>query len=166
MKLVDVKVSRYPDKIRGIIIEDGSQWLTMAENVVDYVIDGYIFVNKVHIKQIIEQPQDTITYGILALKCPPALTIPLNSYVSLIEYLKSNNLLIAIGLHIQKSIMVGYVDEVREKSFVLVPIDANLRKMPSIVINYDTIRYISVKSDYLLSISNYLEHCSKRYFIS
>ena len=42
MKLVDVKVSRYPDKIRGIIIEDGLQWLTMAENVV--VDKGYNYV--------------------------------------------------------------------------------------------------------------------------
>lgn len=157
MRVVDVKISRFPDMIRGLVLGEGSQWLAMAENVVDYVIDGYVFINKVYIKQIIEFPHDTIEYGILSLKCPSPLTPRLDSYLELIEYLKDADLLIAVGLHDQKSILVGRVINVREKSFVLHPIDTNIQELSCMEINCEKIRYISVNSDYLSSISNYMK---------
>ena len=70
----------------------------------------------------------------------------------LIEYLKGNSVLIAIGRHKQKSILVGYVADFNKEAFSLISIGVDLQELPIVKINYKQIRYISVMSDYLTSV--------------
>ena len=46
MELIDVKISRRPKLIRGVKIKEGNQWVLVNHNLVDYVLDGYSFINK------------------------------------------------------------------------------------------------------------------------
>ena len=91
------------------------------------------------------------------MKKSPDLIFPnIEGYSDLIEYLKGNSVLIAIGRHKQNSILVGYVADFNKEAFSLIPIGVDLQELPIVKINYKQIRYISVMSDYLTSISNYL----------
>ena len=157
MELVNVKIRRYPDLIKGIVIMRNTQWLVLAENVVDYVLDGFLFINHDYIQNVIVYPHDTIEYKVLSVKNSPDLIFPnIEGYSDLIEYLKGNSVLIAIGRHKQNSILVGYVADFNKEAFSLIPIGVDLQELPIVKINYKQIRYISVMSDYLTSISNYL----------
>ncbi len=157
MELVNLKIRRYPDIIKGIVIKRGVQWMVLHENVVDYVLDGYLFINNDYIQQVVEHTHDTVDYKVLALKASSQISLPdVNSYVDLLEYIEDNDMLIAVGLNKQESILVGYVRIINENSFTLAPIGVDLQELPMIKIDCKRIRYISIMSDYLISISNYL----------
>ena len=63
-----MKIRRYPDLIKGIVIMRNTQWLVLAENVVDYVLDGFLFINHDYIQNVIVYPHDTIEYKVLSIK--------------------------------------------------------------------------------------------------
>lgn len=161
MELVNLKIRRYPNLIKGIVIKRGLQWMLLKENVVDYVLDGYLFINHDYIQQVFEYPHDILDYKVLALKNNFQLSLPnLNNYSDFLNHLRDRHLLIAIGRNRQQTILVGYVRAVNEKSIILAPIGVELQELPAIRIDYKKIRYISIMSDYLISISNYL--CKNR----
>lgn len=157
MNLVNIKVRRYPQFIKGIVIENGRRWLAIAENIVDYVLDGYLFLNVAYIDEIYEISHESLEYQVLLLKKPQQSFACLDDYISLMNYLKSEKLLIAVGLHKQQSFVVGFIKGIYNNSFVLYAIDVTLKKNYAVRVEYRTIRYISIMSDYLLSISNYLD---------
>ena len=158
MNIVDVKISRYPNLIRGVVVEEGEQWVVLKENVVDYVLDGFLFINKRFVKRMDEIPHDSLEYKIISMKNPQMSFACLDNYVSVMEYLKSRKLLIGIGLEKQSFVLVGYIGDIFEKRIVFHPIGADLKDLPQITIDYRTIRYVSIKSDYLLSITKYLDY--------
>lgn len=162
MKLVNIKIRRYPNLIKGIVIKCGQQWMLLNENVVDYVLDGYLFVNNDYIQQVFEYPHDSLDYKVLALKDSFQLSLPnIDNYCNLIGYFRDNHLLIAIGCSSQKKILIGYIRAVYENYITLIPIGVDLEELPVIKIDYKKIRYVSIMSDYLTSISNYLYQQSK-----
>lgn len=157
MELVNLKIRRYPDMIRGIVLKHGLQWMLLKENVVDYVLDGYLFINRDYIQQACECSHDTLTYQVLALKDVAPLSLPdMDNYSDLLCYLRDNHWLIAIGRNSQKTILVGYVSAVNNDSVTIAPIGVDLGELPVVKVDYKKIRYISMMSDYLTSISNYL----------
>lgn len=156
MKVADIKIRRYPQPIRGIITEEGIQWIALAENVVDYVLDGYMFINKQYIQTVKERPHDSLHSKILLHKYRKTDFSGLDSYSSMLNALQEKGLLIAVGRNNQQSFLVGHIESVGMTSFELAPIDTNLTKLPKTKIAYSTIRYLSIMSDYLNSISDFI----------
>ena len=46
MKLIEIKIKRFKELVKGILLGSGTQWSFLRLNVVDYVLDGFIFINK------------------------------------------------------------------------------------------------------------------------
>ena len=158
MELVDLKISRYPDLIKGIVIKNGTQWLALEENIVDYVLDGFLFVNKYYVQQVSELSHDTLRYKVLSIKHSSGPQFPcLDNYADLIKYLRDKRMLIAIGRNDQKSILVGRIADFTNDTFCLIPIGVDLQELPRVKIDCKKIRYISIMSDYLMSITDYLK---------
>jgi hypothetical protein len=157
MKIVDIKISRYCDKIHGIEIKEGYQWYFIQENEIDYVLNGYMFINKKYIKDIDSLEKYTMKYKVLNLKyTPPVFDISLNTYEDVLLSLKEQNELISIGLDNSGLILVGRIHKIHNKSFILNKIGINGEETGTENLKFSIIRYISIKSDYLNSLDLYL----------
>jgi hypothetical protein len=131
------------------------------ENEVDYVLNGYTFINRKYIKSIKEFEKDNTKYKILLLKyAHPTDNVPLEKYEDVISYIKNQNLLIAVGLENSDFILVGKVGNVFKKSFILNKIGADAKSIGHENIKFLTIRYISIATDYLNSLDLYLKKMS------
>lgn len=68
MELIDIKISRRPKLITGVKIKEGNQWVLVNHNLVDYVLDGYSFINKKYIKKVVEVSKEVIDYKIIKMR--------------------------------------------------------------------------------------------------
>ena len=164
MEIVDIKVSRYQSLLRGALVSQGQQWILIEDNPVDYVLDGYSFINKKYVKHVSLCGHESITYKIISQKYQKRDFCKLDNYFELIDYLRNNNLLITIGLSKQESILVGHIKKINSVSFKFHPLSVTLEHLDVMDIRYDQIRFINVNSDYLSSISNYLTKTGEEQF--
>ena len=49
MKIVEIKIRRFKDLVKGILLGSGAKWSLIRVNVVDYVLDGYQFTNNKYV---------------------------------------------------------------------------------------------------------------------
>jgi hypothetical protein len=162
MKIIEIKLSRYPDKIKGIVIQDGGQWIMINENEVDYILNGYRFINRKYVTDAKEIEKNSILYQILHLKyTQSSINIPLNNYEDLLSYIKEQDLLIDVGLESDSFMLVGRVGKIFTKSFLLYKIGVDAKDIGIENIKFSTIRYISIKTDYLDSLDLYLKSVKK-----
>ena len=64
----EYKIKRYKDSVVGISLGKGTQWSLMRNNPVDYVLDGYQFVNRDFIQEEHIIQDDIMLCKILPLK--------------------------------------------------------------------------------------------------
>ena len=163
MKLVEIKIRRYKTLIKGILLGSGAQWSFIRLNVVDYVLDGFLFTNKQYVECETEIEESTMLHRVLSLKNKaediPALESPsiLNENGSLYSFLKRKEILVAVSLHREDILYVGKIKDVGPKSFVLDSYGTELEKSGLMNIDFTKVRYIQIHSDYLDSLSLLLE---------
>ena len=68
MEIIEFKIRRFKELIKGILLGDGARWSFVRLNVVDYVLDGFQFTNKSHVTNSNWINKDTILYKILSIK--------------------------------------------------------------------------------------------------
>ena len=163
MKLVEIKIRRYKTLIKGILLGSGAQWSFIRLNVVDYVLDGFLFTNKQYVECETEIEESTMLHRVLSLKNKaediPNLDSPsvLDGNGSLYSFLKRKEILVAVGLHRENILYVGKIKDVGPKSFVLDSYGTELEKSGLMNIDFTKVRYIQIHSDYLDSLSLLLE---------
>ena len=64
----EYKIKRYKDSVVGISLGKGTQWSLMRNNPVDYVLDGYQFINSDFIQEEHIIQDDIMLCKILPLK--------------------------------------------------------------------------------------------------
>lgn len=159
MKILEIKIRRFKDLIKGILLGQGTQWTLTRHNVVDYVLDGFQYTNRHYVVYENEVHKDTILHRILTLKrsLEKELSIDdysiLDSYDSLYSFFETNQILVAICLHREDVIYVGKIKEVSSKSFAVELYDTELEKMGIENIPFDKVRYVQIHTDYLDSLS-------------
>lgn len=167
MKIVEIKIRRFKDLVKGILLGSGAKWSLIRINVVDYVLDGYQFTNKNYVVHESEISESTMLHRILTIKTKTEDITPLNNTnilddnESLYSFLKKNELLVAICLHREDILYVGKIKEIRQKSFVFDTYDTELQKSGFMNIEYTKVRYIQIHTDYLDSLSLLLDHVKK-----
>jgi hypothetical protein len=159
MKLIKFKIRRFKELVTGILLASGTQWSLIRLNVVDYVLDGFQFTNKKYVVSESEIEENTIQYRVLSVKSRiediPTLDCPnlLDEVDSLYSFLKSNETLVAIGLHRQDILYVGKIKDVGTKSFSLDTYSTELQKTGIMNIEFAKVRYVQIHTDYLDSLS-------------
>lgn len=159
MKLIEIKIRRFKELIKGVLIGDGTKWSLIRLNVVDYVLDGFQFTNKQYVAYESEINDCSMEHRILSMKIKTEdMSYLENSNIlddnnSLYTFLKRNELLVAVCLHREDIIYVGIIKDVGEKSFVFDSYDIELRKSGVMNIEYAKVRYIQMHTDYLDSLS-------------
>lgn len=159
MELVEIKIKRFKEPVKGILLGNGTQWSLVKLNVVDYVLDGFQFTNKRYVASNCPIKEDTLQYRILAIKNSSkdiSTKIDLNILEEdklLYSFLKNSNILVAICLHREDILYVGKIKGVNTKSFILESYDTELRESGIMNIEFDKVRYIQMHTDYLDSLS-------------
>ena len=120
------------------------------------VLNGFLYINKKHIKNINSITNTSFSYKVLHLKYSIPDIPPCGNYQSLMEYILSNNLLIAFGLESEKFIIVGNVYSINNKSVSIIKYDSLMNPTGKINIPYNSIRFVSLYSDYLNSLTLYI----------
>lgn len=164
MKLLEIKIRHFKGLITGILLKQGTHWCLVKQNVVDYVLDGFICINRHFITYENEIHKDTILYKILSLKNKTIKDLYidndtiLNDYASLFCILKTNQILVAICLHNEDVVHVGKIKEVGSVSFLLSSYDTNLNESGTMKIPFNKVRYIQIHTDYLDSLNLFLDN--------
>ena len=159
MKLIKFKIRRFKELVTGILLASGTQWSLIRLNVVDYVLDGFQFTNKKYVVSESEIEEGTMEYRVLSVKNrkedTPAFDCPnlLDEVDSLYSFLKSNETLVAVGLHRQNIIYVGKIKDVGAKSFALDTYSTELQKTGIMNIEFAKVRYVQIHTDYPDSLS-------------
>ena len=164
MELIEIKIRRYKTLIKGILLGSGAQWSFIRQNVVDYVLDGFLFTNKQYVDRETEIEESTMLHRVLSLKNKaediPALESPsiLNENGSLYSFLKRKEILVAVSLHREDILYVGKIKDVGPKSFILDSYGTELEKSGLMNIDFTKVRYIQIHSDYLDSLGLLLDY--------
>lgn len=164
MKLLEIKIRRFKELITGILLKQGTHWYLAKQNVVDYVLDGFICINRHFIMYENEIHKDTILYKILSLKNgtkkdPDIYNDSiLNGYDSFFSFLQTNQILVAICLHNEDAVFVGKIKDVSDMSFLLSSYDTDLNESGTMKIPFNKVRYIQMHTDYLNSINMFLDN--------
>ena len=158
MKLIEIKIRRFKELVKGILLGSGTNWSLIRLNVVDYVLDGYQFTNKKFIVYESEILEGTMLHRILSIKNKTKDILPfkntniLDDNELLFSFLKRNELLVAICLHREDILYVGIIKEIGQKSFVLESYNTELQKSDILNIEFSKVRYIQMHTDYLDSL--------------
>ena len=164
MKLIEIKIKRFKELVKGILLGSGTQWSFLRLNVVDYVLDGFIFINKKFVVYESTIDECNILHRILSIKHTkedvPSLDNSniLDGNDLLFSYLKRNEILVAVCLHREDILYVGKIRSVGAKSFVLDSYDTELQKSDIMNIDYTKVRYIQMHTDYLDSLCLLLDN--------
>ena len=159
MKLIKFKIRRFKELVTGILLASGTQWSLIRLNVVDYVLDGFQFTNKKYVVSESEIEEGTMEYRVLSVKNrkedTPAFdcTNLLDEVDLLYSFFKSNETLVAVGLHRQDIIYVGIIKDVGAKSFALDTYSTELQTTGIMNIEFAKVRYVQIHTDYLDSLS-------------
>jgi len=157
MRLLEFKISRYHEIIKGIYISESNDWYYIQNNIVDYVLDGYKILNKKFIREIKEVREDCFDWKVLNIKYKSYHNqMPINDYLTTFSYLQKENKLIGLGLESEKFILVGKIKTINNKSFAFDKIGTNTQHLEVETIRYDNIRFISIDTDYLNSLELYI----------
>lgn len=153
MTLAEIKISRYPNFVRGLVLKETEQWIVQKRNLIDYVLDGYMFINWAYVKRINLLPPDSLDAQIMSLK--QAILPDWIDTDRLLFSLCEAGTLVGIGLESQDYVLVGYIVSVAEKSFRLRMIGTDGEMLKAIRIESDKIRTLVTDSDYLQSLEMY-----------
>lgn len=153
----EYKIKRYKDSVVGISLGKGTQWSLMRNNPVDYVLDGYQFVNRDFIQEEHIIQDDIMLCKILPLKqkeekLPFASPELLDSNQALFSFFAENDILISVGLHRSDVIYVGKVTKIDSTSMCLNTYGTQLQPTGNMIIPYSKVRYVEIHSDYLDSL--------------
>jgi len=159
MKLIEFKIKRFKELVTGILISSGTHWSLVRLNVVDYVLDGFMLINKKYIVYEKEIEKSTILHKILSIKnktgdMVPSLDKDILDEISMIySYLEKSDLMIAVCLHREDVLYIGKIKDVGTKSFFLDSYDTELQKSGLMKIEFNKVRYIQIHTDYIDSLS-------------
>lgn len=157
MTISDIKISRYPDIIRGIVLRETEQWCIVCYNPVDYVLDGYMFINRDYIKQMRPLPEDSMASLILFKKYHDDSGLLDDIEIDkLFASLSAKGSLAEIGLDSQDYCLIGTIGHVSDISFVLNTIGSNAEALAPINLKPSKVRYVTIASDYLRSLDMYI----------
>lgn len=167
MKLVEIKIRRFKELVKGILLDSGTVWSLIRLNIVDYVLDGYQFTNKKYVAYESEIEESSMLHRILSIKnktedIPPFKdTNILDDNVLLFSFLKRNELLVAICLHHEDILYVGKIKDFGQKTFIFDTYNTELQKSDILNIEYSKVRYIQMYTDYLDSLCLLLDHVNQ-----
>ncbi|PWN59237.1 hypothetical protein [Chryseobacterium viscerum] len=158
MEILNIKISRFPEIIKGVKLYENEKLLIILSNPVDYMLDGIFFINKKYIKNI-EKTKDLLSLVIFKHKINVDSFIGYKSFDTIydtIKYHYNQSKLVELTLESSSYSIIGNIQHINEKSFFLNMLSVKAEYLQEEKFEYDKIRIVTVNSDYLNSLEYYL----------
>ena len=158
-KLISIKLKDRKEEERGILLEEGSEWIIILSLFTDYMLDGYKIINKKYIMSIYQTEDDIFTEKVLDAnnKIPTSFSakIPLTSN-QLFIYLYETRTTFQLHLNRESSFYMGYIKEVLPKSFYFLPMNPKGKWLNyHFLFRMTYIRIVEIETDYTNSLLAY-----------
>lgn len=162
MEVIKIKIDRYKEVITGLKISEGVDWIMIAYNDVDYVLDGIKIINRKYIKHIDSILDPDMKGKILNFKYrkfdDKVGALNLDNTLDLFRAIDAEDLLISIHLHSADFIIVGKIVSLSEGGFTVNTIDAEGEPSTQESFKFDKVRVVDLHNDYLYSLELYMRH--------
>lgn len=160
MELINIKISRRPELISGIKIKEGNQWILINQNPVDYVLDGYSYINKKYLKNTVIVSEDNFTHKVLTKKYNDNTNLfsqdALETFKSLLLNLVDASKLIEFEFESSDYCIIGKIARINEKSFAIKKLSTKAEFLGEESFKIESLRIISTDTDYLNALEAYL----------
>lgn len=155
----EIKDWSIQNEILGILIQEASDWILIRPLLVNYMLDGLMFVNRKYITSISRGYNEILSENILKsngqLNFVPDLEIELtNEFI--FKYLFEEQIMIEVQLRDDSIAYFGCIKKICPKSFYLKLMDSKGHWLDySYLFRYETIRSIEINSNYINSLLAY-----------
>jgi len=159
MNILNIKISRFTDIIKGVKLYENESLLVIFLNPVDYVLDGICFINKKYVRKI-DKSNDILSLVIFKHKISEHSHINyelFNTIFEIIKYFNEQSKLIELTLDSPSYSIIGNIQYVNEKSFILNMLSVKGEYLQEEKFEYDKIRMLTIGSDYLDSLEYYIK---------
>lgn len=158
-KLYSFKIKDRKKEEKGIVIANGEDWILLKHLFTDYIIDGYILLNKSYIKAINRDEDIIFIESVLKannkINISKNLTLPL-SIKLLFEWLSDNQIVFQIDNKDESMCWIGKIEDSTDKSIFLTNFTPKgTWKTSYYTFRKNNIRIISFDTDYINSLLNY-----------
>lgn len=162
-KLVSIEFSDRKKSIRGYLLAFTEDWLLLEHNVIDYLLDGYVFINRSHVA-LCEQTDKEIWVekvirwkGTTITTAPP---IPMTNIETILRYLTEHFGFFSIEQRSDQYMYVGKWATGTQKQFVIDWLKPRAVWDGQQRVNKASVRVIGFGSDYLAALQAALHHQS------
>lgn len=165
MRIVNIKIQNFSDYILGVKLYDNENLLIIASNSVDYVLDGVKFINQKKIESITDE-SDSFKNKVMKLKFQKYLdflnlkkfkNFEINNFQSLFTTIKEEGLLCEFSFNKEDVVYIGNILNVYENSVDVNFYDEECQFDESDNIDFENITSITLFSDYLNSLSEFMK---------
>jgi hypothetical protein len=161
--LVRLELDEWQSALRGITVAEGDDWVILQRNIVDYVIDGFMFVPKNKIIRMFQTTEDDFTYDVIsASKEIKKIDID-NKSNAILTLKRIGEIYKFIGVYDtnDSTLSVGIFAQINAKFLTLETIStkAELEKKESIILS--SMQAVEFDTDYLKSLNNYMASKNK-----
>jgi hypothetical protein len=157
--LYSFKIKGFSNKLRGLFLQEGKDWVLVKTLFTDYMLDGYQLLNKKYILSINQSEDDIFTEKVLVANGKnniEYISFPLSMF-SLFEYLLKQNIVFSIQTNKEDRVNIGSIDKLSDKSIFITPINPKgiWEKSRYYTFRKEFIRIIEFDTDYINSLENY-----------
>ncbi len=165
MEILNIKVKNFSDRILGSKLYDNENLLTIVVNPVDYVLDGVKFINQKRIESITDE-SNGFKNMVMELKFQRYLdslnlkrfkSFEINNFQSLFTTIKEESLLCEFSFNKEDVVYIGNIINVHANSIDVNFYDEKCRFVESDNIDFESMTSITVLSDYLNSLSEFMK---------
>lgn len=158
-KLYSIKIKDRKQRTIGVFIEEGKEWVLLIDLYADYLLDGYILVNKEYIENIERSEKDVFTEEVLIandkINIPEYQKLPLITE-NLLKWFYDNQTVIQVENRDGTMSWIGKILGGTEKSIYLDNLDPKgIWTSTHFTFRKNAIRLISFDTDYIKSLVNY-----------
>lgn len=161
MELIDIKINRRSELISGVKIKEGNQWVLVNYNPIDYVLDGYSFINKKYIKKVLIVSEEVFDYRVIKIKYNDNISdsfsnLIFDTYKGLLLNLLSTSKLAEFEFESSEYCIIGKITKMNEKSFIINKLSTEGEFIGEENFKFNSIRIINTETDYLKALEGFL----------
>lgn len=155
-QVYSILIEDWNEEVTGVFVAEGKEWILLYDNQNDFLIEGFRFVQKSKLDEILRDEDELFKEKIFSKKYSELsfdVNYNLDDTVALLTQIKKENKLFHFDTEDEEEIIVGCIEEVEKSSFKIKSLTSTAVWGESFSCEFSEISTISVQNDYLKSLS-------------
>jgi hypothetical protein len=155
-QVYSILIDNWDEEITGVFIAEGKEWIVLYDNQNDFLVEGFRFIRKQKIEEVLREEDECFKEKIFNLKYPKLSfnsLFNLDNTVALLKGIQKQNTLLHFDTDDEEEIIVGKIEEVNLTNFKLKSLTSNGKWGESCSCDFSEISSIAIQNDYLNSLS-------------